>query len=285
MTFTGVPATRALAAQRMRLWHAEDDHVPDWRPAADDILFVAGTDWRYLNARDLGGLRNPRINLVQGVRHAHAATELYGYLARRAVRICVSEEVADAIRRTGRVNGPVLTIPNGIDTPACLRRRGLAKPRTHAVVIIGYKNVAVARALSARLAARGIGHEAVLGFMDRDAFLDLLGDTETAVCLPRAEEGFYLPALEAMAAGCMVITMDCVGNRGFCQHGENCLVGNDAESLTRAVEWARDMPAATRRRMHASGEETVARHALSVERGRFQAVLREIDQLWRMDGA
>ena len=284
MTFSGAPATAALAEERRRLWLAEADHVPDWRPAEHDILFVAGTDWRYLDARGFGRLRNPRINLVQHVRHAHAATELYGYLGRRAVRICVSEEVADAIRATGRVNGPVLTIPNGIDTPARQRRSGRANTRTHAVVIIGYKNTAVARALSARLEARGVGHEMVLDFLDRDVFLDLLGDTETAICLPRAQEGFYLPALEAMAACCTVVTMDCIGNRGFCRHGENCLIGHDAESLARAVEWARDMPPETRRRMQANADETVAAHALSVERARFHAVLGEIDSLWRRDG-
>ena len=214
MTFSRPSATAALAEERRRLWLAEDDHTDDWRPAQRDILFVAGTDWRYLDARGLGRLENPRINLIQHVRHAHVAGELYGYLGRRAVRICVSEEVADAIRSTGRVNGPVLTIPNGIDMPPWQRGGDVAATRTYPVAIIGYKNAALARALSARLASRGIRHELLLDFMQRDAFLALLADTETAVCLPRAEEGFYLPALEAMAAGCSVITMDCVGNRG-----------------------------------------------------------------------
>ena len=282
MTFSCAPATPVLAEERRRLWFAETEHVPDWRPTPRDILFVAGTDWRYLDARGLESDGNPCINLVQHVRHAHATTELYGYLTRRAVRICVSEEVADAIGSTGRVNGPVLTIPNGIDMPA-FQRRGAA-PRSRGVVIVGYKNAAVARALSARLTARGIGHEMVRDFLDRDAFLDLLGDTETAICLPRAEEGFYLPALEAMAAGCTVVTMDCIGNRGFCRHGENCLIGHNAQSLAHAVEWARDMPAETRRLMHVHADETVTAHALSIERARFHAVLDEIDRLWRMDG-
>ena len=27
-----------------------------------------------------------------------------------------------------------------------------------------------------------------------------------------------------MASGCLTVTLDCVGNRGFCRHDENCLI-------------------------------------------------------------
>ena len=34
--------------------------------------------------------------------------------------------------------------------------------------------------------------------------------------LPNETEGFYLPALEGMALGTIVVCPDCVGNRSFC---------------------------------------------------------------------
>lgn len=37
-------------------------------------------------------------------------------------------------------------------------------------------------------------------------------------------EGFCLPIIEAMAAGCVVITTDSHGNRGFCIDGYNCIL-------------------------------------------------------------
>jgi GT2 family glycosyltransferase/glycosyltransferase involved in cell wall biosynthesis len=37
-------------------------------------------------------------------------------------------------------------------------------------------------------------------------------------------EGFALPPLEAMAAGCAVVCTDAHGNRDFCRDGENCLM-------------------------------------------------------------
>jgi glycosyltransferase involved in cell wall biosynthesis len=37
-------------------------------------------------------------------------------------------------------------------------------------------------------------------------------------------EGFCLPPLEAMAAGCAVVCTDAHGNRDFCRDGVNCLM-------------------------------------------------------------
>ena len=82
-----------------------------------DVLFLAGVDWRYLNGEWPRCSGQPQDQPhVQGVRHAQRRDmELHRYLSERAIRICVSQEVADAISATGRTNGPVLTIPNGID--------------------------------------------------------------------------------------------------------------------------------------------------------------------------
>ncbi len=51
-------------------------------------------------------------------------------------------------------------------------------------------------------------------------------------------EGFCLPILEAMAAGCPVICTDAHGNRGFCIDGYNCLIveQDDVEGASKAIE-------------------------------------------------
>ena len=104
-----------------------------------------------------------------------------------------------------------------------------------------------------------------------------------AVCLPHAEEGFYLPALEAMASGCIVVTLDCVGNRGVCRHGDNCLVVEpNAESLLDMTRRARTLSASERGSMHRRARDTAASHSLGAERARFHAVLGDVDRLWRM---
>ena len=216
----------------------------------------------------------------------YEGTELYGYLSEPALRICVSWEVAQAILATGRTRGPVLTIPNGIDiTPFEASERGSPagfQARRWPVLLAGYKRPDLARGLSERLDAQRTEHRLLTEFLGRDAFLGLLAESRVAVCPPHAEEGFYLPALEAMASGAAVVTLDCIGNRGFCHDHWNCIIAKpDPGSLFRAVRRVLAMSASEHGRMHRRARDTVARHSLKVERRRFHSVLRDIDRLWR----
>ena len=286
IVFGTAPADELDARERARLWPSGTGTPADrWAPGPHDVLFLAGLDWRYLERIGLKGLPNPRINLVQHVRHAHEGTERYEFLSERAVRICVSPEVADAIAATGRTTGPVLTISNGTDltpfaqcsdgSPAGYANRRLA------VTIAGLKRRRLARRLSGRLRAAGIEHRLLTDFVDRDAFLELLAGSRVAVCLPGAEEGFYLPALEGMAKGAIVVTLDCIGNRGFCRHGDNCfVVGPKPDSLLGETLRALALPVAERVQMHRRARDTAAIHSLDAERARFQAILGDIDRLW-----
>ena len=288
ITFSGEPSNESQARERRRLWPTGDGVTAErWKPTGRDVLFLAGVDWRYLMGSGLEALTNPRINLIQHVRHAHEGTELFRYLHERAIRICVSQEVADAIAATGRTNGPVLTIPNGIDVAPFVPAEGGSpagfETRRHAVTIIGYKSPELARALSERMDAQRIVHRLITEFIERDTFLALLSESRVAVCLPRPEEGFYLPALEAMASGCLVVTLDCIGNRGFCRHEHNCMVAESSpESLFRLTKRVLAMSAPERRRMHRRARDTAVEHSLEAERVRFHAILDEVDSLWGM---
>lgn len=287
ITFGKEPADELQACEFRRRWPAPGGPDPRWEPGPRDILFLAGVDWRYLDECGLGSLPNSRINLVQHVRHAHEGTELYGYLSRKAIRICLSQEVADAISATGRTNGPVLAIPNGVDVapagPAGEDGAAAYEARPRSMTIAGYKQPDLARALSRRLDEEGVEHLLLLEFLPRSSYLDLLAESRIAVCLPHEEEGFYLPALEGMSLGCIVVTMDCIGNRGYCRHDENCLVaGYDVESLFGATKRALDMTARERGRLLRHARNTAAEHTLDAERARFHAVLGDVDGLWSM---
>ena len=84
----------------------------DYRRA--DMLFVAGQDWLALPEESRKHPTVPVVNFLQHVRHADRETFLYSYLIYPALRIAVSEEVGAAVSATGRANGPVVCIPNGI---------------------------------------------------------------------------------------------------------------------------------------------------------------------------
>ena len=287
IVFGDVSSDEARVRERARLWPSEECAAADrWAPGRRDLLFLAGVDWRFLKRSGLENLSNPRINLIQGVRHAHECTELYGYLSERAVRICVSREVADAVAATGRATGPVFTIPNGIDVALCERSEDGSpagyEARRQGVTIAGYKRPDLARGLSERLHMGHIDHRLHTDFLERNTFLALLGESRVLVCLPFMEEGFYLPALEGMASGTIVVTLDCIGNRGFCHDHWNCVIAEpNSESLFRAVRKALTMPPCERGRMHLWARKTAARHSLELERKRFHALLDDIDRLWQ----
>ena len=69
-----------------------------------------------------------------------------------------------------------------------------------------------------------------------DAEVNELLNRATALIQTSTHEGFCLPLLEAMAAGCPVVCTDAHGNRDFCRDGENCLIVDpDPESVRAAL--------------------------------------------------
>lgn len=248
-------------------WYGIDPPaLPAWRPHEAAALFVAGLDWRVVP----DPCPVPVINLVQHVRHAHDGDERRPFLERPAVRICVSREVADAIVATGAVNGPVHVIPNGID----LENIPSAAERDVAVFIAGSKNRPFAASLAARLAAAGVEAEVSEGMLPRGRFLERLSRARVAVTLPHAEEGFYLPALEAMAAGAIVVCPDCIGNRTFCRPGDTALrPAYDLDAVAAATLEALGLLPEAAAAMRAAAAAEAARHGLAEERSAFLRIL------------
>ncbi len=201
-------------------WIAGGEKVSNqWNPGLADALFLAGLDW--LAVPD--DCTNPVINLVQGLRHALPEDPRYAFLSRRATRICVSQQVADAIVSTGQVNGPVFAIPNGLD----LANLSVpVKEQDIPVLIAGYKEPHFAEVISDSLRTRGIPVFCLARKIPRSEYLSLVARSQITVFLPNQllGEGFYLPALEGMALGTLVICPDCVGNRDFCIDGYNCFM-------------------------------------------------------------
>src|SRR4051794_8205874 len=73
-------------------------------------------------------------------------------------------------------------------------------------------------------------------------------------------EGFCLPPLEAMAAGCAVVCTDAHGNRDYCVAGENCLMPEpSADAIAAALRRVLE-DRALRERLVANGGDTAARY-------------------------
>ena len=267
---------------RTNPWFKSRDRVVDWNLKNADLLFLAGTDWRALSEPDQTRSSRPIFNLIQHPRHAQFGSELRGFLRNRAIRICVSEEVAQALRGTGEVNGPLFVIPNGIDQSAFPDAPKPLAERPTDLLICGLKSPELARECYRRLSGSGRIVRWLIDWVPRADFLSHLAQAKMTLFLPRKEEGFYLPALEGMGAGTLVVCADCVGNRSFCLDRVNCVrPQNEKEAIVTATQEAMRLGPAAQEKMIANGLETFRQHSLENERAAFLPLLEKAEELWK----
>ncbi len=268
------------------LWPVSE-RVDVWNPADADILFLAGLDWQaVLEDQDYLQVRKniPVINLIQGLSHADPDDIKYPFLSEPAIRICVSDQVAQAIEGTGRVNGPVFTIPNGIHVDN-LTKPVDATTKLIKVLIIANKKPELGQKLQAELLKLGIHADLITELQPRTHFLEALGKARICVFLPHIAEGFYLPALEAMALGCIVVCPDCVGNRSFCVDKVTCFRPvYDIQAIKKSVIEAVNLPEHEFEKMRATAFDRASKHSLEREREQFLGIMKNIDYLWEKIG-
>ena len=139
----------------------------------------------------------------------------------------------------------------------------------------------LSKGLSDALSQCGVEHRLVSELMDRVLFLAALKEYDVVVCCPNVTEGFYLPALEVMAAGAILIVPDCVGNRGFCIDGTTCLMpAYTADKMRESVLKALSLTESQRNALLYAALKKVGEYSLEKERKAFYAVLKNVDQLW-----
>jgi glycosyltransferase involved in cell wall biosynthesis len=233
-----------------------------------DLFFISGRNWKYV-PKDLAG--KPVVNLLQSVDECREGAPEYRYLKRPALRICVSKNVLEA--SAPRRNGEGVVIANGI--PLDLFRPAPAR-RDRPVLAWGRKDRALAACLRDELAGRGIDAEVLVDYLPREDWAARLASTEVFVGLPREQEGFYLPALEAMACGAAVVCADAGGNRAFCLPDETCLspphgdVAAHADAVQRLLT---EVP--LRERLRGAGLAMAEDYSLEAERQAFYQLLDE----------
>jgi glycosyltransferase involved in cell wall biosynthesis len=247
---------------------------------AADVLFLAGVDWRSLEPQQRASSPVPIINLIQDFRPALGDGPLRQFLSNPAIRICVSAEIQDALERIPTVNGPLFTVPIGIDLdqlPPALPRDA----RDVDCVVLAAKDPPEGAAIATNLTRRGYRVVLLDRSMPRDELLEAMARARVSVHLPNPVEGAYLPALESMALETAVVCPDCVGNRSFCRDGETCLVPRRSKraivdsALLALTASSNELDA-----MLSSGREESRQRALASERPRFLEILGQADDLW-----
>jgi glycosyltransferase involved in cell wall biosynthesis len=258
--------------------------LQSWEVRKDDVVFLGGIDWLLVPCPEQ--LNEPEVtivNLVQSVRHADPSDPKYSFLDRPATRICVSDEVAIAIKATGRVNGLICMIRAGIDQsdlPSPLPQSKRDVP----ILIAGFKNPSFAQDLSSCLSQRKIDHRLLIDWLPRPRFLDLLSRSSIAILLPTEREGCFLPPLEAMHVEAVVICPDVPGTRGHCIDRVNCMhVPYRVNDVVAAVEFMSGLSSTERAELIKAGREMVDRHNLLVERAEVMRVFELLHSRRRAD--
>jgi hypothetical protein len=260
-------------------WHGARDAVIDALDGfVPDALFVAGRDWQRLQGLGLLDRDIPILNLIQHVRHADEWSIQSQYLSSKAIRICVSPEVAEAVSAAGS-RGPTIIIPNGVDIPGI--DVGDSGSRPVDLLIAGLKQPVLAARAAEALAAPGMAMEMLTDQVDQAEFFDAMRRARVTLFLPNEEEGFYLPAVEGMTLGTVVVCPDCVGNRSFCLPGVNAFRPDCRfDEIVEATRVALDLPELERQNLLDGGWKTARGHSLAAERDAFGLVLADLDRLW-----
>lgn len=251
--------------------------LPHWCPEAADAIFLGGMDWTWIDQHPAGTGSRPVLNIIQGLRHVDPLDPRHDFLQRAAIRISVNPILGQKLRASLRVRGPVLDVPMGLE----MGHHTPGDPEGRGIVISAVKHAAKGKALAERLGGMGIPVSLLDRPLPRDRFLDTIRAAKVVVCLPHLTEGFYLPALEAMALGRIVVCPDSGGNRIYLDDSINAYVPDtelDALVESSRVAFALDGEASAR--MRAAAMTTAAAFPMEAERTAFLTILSRLDELW-----
>lgn len=274
--------TNSVMDQDNPWFKRQDNILQHWRPADADVLFLAGNDWDSLPPVERRDCPRPVINLIQGFRHALPDTPLFNHLSNRAIRIFVGEEVANAVRDTGQINGPSFVIPNGIDLDVLRLNSKKSVERTIDLLIVGLKNPDLARSVAQDCAAFNIRVQCLDLQIPREELLVMMGNSRITLFLPFPWEGFYLPALEGMALETLVVCPVFEGNKSLYKDGFSCLAPEyRQDAIVNAVKTALIMPASERNQMLDRALLCAQQHRLEQERDQYLNILSQAFDLWK----
>jgi hypothetical protein len=262
-------------------WRDRREAVVDPDEAVSaDVLFFAGMDWQWLEPQQRATPPLPVINLVQGFSAVRGKGARHEFLEHPAIRVCVSAQIQEALESAGSVAGPIFTVPIGLDLASLPDGRAPSE-RDLDCVVLAVKNVPLGRGIADDLAGEGQRVLLVDQPLARAELLAAMARARVTVHLPGSFEGAYLPALESMALGALVVCPDCVGNRSFCRDGDTCLVpARGRRQIVKAARAALRAPAGELEPMLAAARAEAASRSLEREGERFLEILDRVEDLW-----
>lgn len=218
--------------------------------------------------------------IIQAVRGIQPTNPFYtdGYalrlLTRPMARIATNDIVLSAVQPYLPKDSLTEVIKVGHDTGFFYKERtgGLGSPIR--VAYTAWKSEVGDRTAD-RLAGSDFEFRAIRDRATWEELRELYQWADVFLSTPLVQEGFYLPGLEAMAAGAIVLTPDVTGNRTYCRFGENCLLVDweDESSYADVLQRLRSEDNETIAKIRREGYATLEHHSWDREEKEFGAFL------------
>ncbi len=276
LVFTVPAVQRVLDNARVRVDPIErfDPEPTDW------VLFTEPGHHRLADRPRSPAAASRLIQLVQGVVHADPTWN--GGLHRRvltrpASRIWISPAVEAACAPIANQRCPATMILQGHDVDFFAGARDRAGSTRMRVGHAPWKSDLgdrVAERLRDDTRVEFVAAGSPIGW---PALRDFYQSIDVFLATPLAAEGFHLPGLEALAAGCALVAPEVGGNSCYLRHESNALVvGHESvDDAVAAVERLAANPD-LRRRLASTGKADVAAHRLERERVESAAFIASI---------
>lgn len=243
------------------------EYQNEYNPNACNVVFLAGMDWKYYLPYQKSD--DVVVNLIQHVRHGDKTHPLFHFLKHRALRICVSEAVKDAIAR--HANGRCVTVPIGHDIPY------LQLDKEYDLYILAKKNAKFGRTIAKWAESKGIAYKLHDCLVSNKEVSVAMAQSRVSLVLPNPTEGFFLPGIEAMALSDRAIIPDCIANREYCLQSTNStLCDYSIEAVQVAVSRSLELLKAGIQQHQKERGETLARsYTIPKEREIYHQLIRE----------
>jgi glycosyltransferase involved in cell wall biosynthesis len=240
-----------------------------------DIAFISGWGWeRFIPKKYHENPPFTIIYLIQSFDKLDPQSRRYKFLFKPAIHVCVSDPLKKRLQNIDHVNGDIRLIAAGtdlVDFPIMESRL-----KSIDVLIVGNKNVELGQELEKRFKSYNKKSVFLSKTINREMFINYLLRARITILLPQKTEGFYLPAIEAMAAGSLVICPYVLGN-DFCIDGYNCLVPDyNIQSIISCLDKALVFSSDKFQEMLHKARKTSLENNLKKERKSFHSLINEI---------
>lgn len=246
-----------------------------------DILFLnSGKDWiRYSQNRKIEP-QTPIVSPVNNFRATKPGHPSFNFLGRKAIRLCPSPELYEAVKNHPNTVGETVYMPNGVGISD--KALTFKNHKTIDVLIVGNKNPSLANQLVNEIKDQNLKVEVIDGWISKKDFQIKLAQSKISIHLPKQVEEHYIPGIEAMMLNSLVIIPDCIGNRSYSINQKTCVMASyDLAGFLTALQYVKSIPVNEFKDIVQCAKKSTHQYSIKIERESLYKALKLSDKMWK----